>query len=286
MKPYTNKDPIRLVLADVDGTLVTQEKVLTAKAKEVVARLGEAGIAFAVTSGRPPGGMRTVIKDLNLTTAIAGFNGGVYVTPRLNPIVTRDLPKDAATRALELIREHGLVAWLYTDTVWYVQDPKGPHVDRESWTVGFRPEVTSDYSAYVGQIAKIVGVSDDHEAVAACEKDVQGELGHQVSAARSQPYYLDVTHPAANKGSVVDFLSAVYLIPTSSIATIGDMPNDIPMFEKSGMSIAMGNANKVVQEEANCVTSGNEEEGFAYAMEEFVLGLKGAPLGARMATAR
>jgi hydroxymethylpyrimidine pyrophosphatase-like HAD family hydrolase len=50
------------------------------------------------------------------------------------------------------------------------------------------------------------------------------------------------------------------------------MPNDIPMFEKSGMSIAMGNASKVVQEEANFVTSSNEEEGFAYAMEEFVLG--------------
>jgi hypothetical protein len=274
MKPYANKDPIRLVLADVDGTLVTQEKVLTVKAKEVVAKLQEAGILFAITSGRPPGGMRTVIKDLNLTTVVAGFNGGVYVTPRLDPIVTRDLPKDAAARALELITEHGLVAWLYTDTVWYVQDPKGPHVDRESWTVGFGPEVTSDYSAYVGQTAKIVGVSNDHEAVAACEKVVQDELGHQVSAARSQPYYLDVTHPAANKGSVLDFLSAVYLMPTSSIATIGDMPNDVLMFEKSGMSIAMGNASELVQGEANFVSYTNEKEGFAHAMEEFVLGRK------------
>jgi Cof subfamily protein (haloacid dehalogenase superfamily) len=272
MKPYTNKDPIRLVLADVDGTLVTQEKVLTAKAKAAVAKLKDAGITFAITSGRPPGGMQTVIKDLTLTTVVAGFNGGVYVTPRLDPIVTRDLPKDAAARALELITSHGLVAWLYTDTVWYVQDPKGPHVDREAWTVGFKPAIASDYSPYVGQTAKIVGVSDDHEAVAACEKVVQEELGHQVSAARSQPYYLDVTHPAANKGSVVDFLSGVYLMPTSSIATIGDMPNDVLMFEKSGMSIAMGNASEAVQAEANFVSHSNEQEGFAYAMETFVLG--------------
>jgi Cof subfamily protein (haloacid dehalogenase superfamily) len=272
MKPYTNKDPIRLVLADVDGTLVTQEKVLTAKAKEAVRKLRAAGIAFAITSGRPPGGMRTVIKDLNLTTVVAGFNGGVYVTPRLDPIVTRDLPKDAAARALELITEHSLVAWLYTDTVWYVQDRKGPHVDRESWTVGFKSEITPDYSAYIGQTAKIVGVSEDHEAVAACEKVVQQELGHQISAARSQPYYLDVTHPAANKGSVVDFLSAVYLIPASSIATIGDMANDILMFEKSGMSIAMDNASDFVKGEANFVTYTNEQEGFAHAMEAFVLG--------------
>jgi len=131
-----------------------------------------------------------------------------------------------------------LVAWLYTDTVWYVQDPKGPHVDRESRTVGFGPEVTSDYSAYVAQTAKIVGVSDDMEAVAACEKLVQQELGDHVSAARSQPYYLDITHPAANKGSVVDFLSAVYLIPSSSIATLGDMPNECPDVQTKRLGFA------------------------------------------------
>ena len=271
MKPYKNQDPIRLELADVDGTLVTQQKVLTAKTKEAVGKLREAGIMFATTSGRPPSGMQMVNKDVNLTTVVAGFNGGVFVTPRLDPIVTRDLPKDAAVRALELISEHGLVAWPYTDTVWYVKDPKGPHVDRESRTVGFGPEITSNYSPYIGQTAKIVGVSNDHEAVAACEKAVQEELGHQVSAARSQPYYLDVTHRAANKGSVVDFLSAAYLIPVSSVATIGDMPNDVLMFENSGMSIAMGNASKEVQAQANFVTDSNEEEGFAHAIERFVL---------------
>ena len=114
-------------------------------------------------------------------------------------------------------------------------------------------------------------MSDDLEAVAACEKKVQQELGDNVSAARSQPYYLDITHPAANKGSVVDFLSAVYLIPSSSIVTLGDMPNDVLMFKKSGMSIAMGNASKEVQAEANFVTASNEDEGFAQAIERFVL---------------
>jgi Cof subfamily protein (haloacid dehalogenase superfamily) len=276
MKPYKNVDPIRLVLADVDGTLVTQEKVLTAKARQAVAKLGEAEIAFAITSGRPPRGMLTLIKDLNISTVVAGFNGGVFITPRLDPIVMRDLPKEATARAIELIREYGLVGWLYTDTTWYVQDPKGPHVDRESKTVGFGPEVTSDYSQYVAQAAKIVGVGDDLEAVAECEKKVREELGDHVSAARSQPYYLDVTHPAANKGNVVDFLACVYLIPKSSIATLGDMPNDVLMFKKSGMSIAMGNASKEVQAEANFVTDSNEEEGFAHAIERFILS-GGAP---------
>jgi hydroxymethylpyrimidine pyrophosphatase-like HAD family hydrolase len=169
--------------------------------RQAVGRLAEAGILFAITSGRPPRGMQTLIRDLNITTVIAGFNGGVYTSPRLDPIVMRDLPKTATARAIEIIREGGLVPRLYTDTVWYVQDPKGPHVERESKTVGFGPEVTSDYSAYVAQAPKIVGVGDDLEAVANCEKKVREELSDHVSAARSQPYYLDVTHRSPTKGA-------------------------------------------------------------------------------------
>jgi hydroxymethylpyrimidine pyrophosphatase-like HAD family hydrolase len=120
--------------------------VLTPNARHAVALLGQAGILFAITSGRPPRGMQTLIKDLNISTVVAGFNGGVFATPRLDPIVMRDLPRGSTAHVIELIRDHGLVAWLYTDTVWYVQDPEGPHVDRESKTVGFGPEVAPDYS--------------------------------------------------------------------------------------------------------------------------------------------
>ena len=121
-------------------------------------------------------------------------------------------------------------------------------------------------------MAKVVGVGDDYAAVARCEADVQRDCGNHVSAARSQPYYLDVTHPDANKGHVVALLSQALSIPAAQIATIGDMPNDVLMFEKSGLSIAMGNASPEVQRQASFVTSSNEEEGFAQAMETFILG--------------
>src|SRR4029077_15721169 len=92
-----------------------------------------------------------------------------------------------------------------------------------------------------------------------------------VSAARSQPYYLDVTHPDGNEGSVVTRLSGMLGIPTEQIATIGDMPNDMAMFEKSGISIAMGQAGEEVRAAATYITSSSEEEGFAKAAEQFVL---------------
>jgi hydroxymethylpyrimidine pyrophosphatase-like HAD family hydrolase len=82
---------------------------------------------------------------------------------------------------------------------------------------------------------------------------------------------LDVTHPKANKGEVITILSEMLRVPTANIATIGDMPNDVLMFKRSGVSIAMGNASPEVQHEARFVTSSNKEEGFALAMKRFVL---------------
>jgi len=96
-------------------------------------------------------------------------------------------------------------------------------------------------------------------------------FGDHVSAARSQPYYLDVTHPDANKGAVVRYLSRSLEIPAEAIATIGDMPNDVLMFAHSGLSIAMGNADREVQRAARRVTTSNEDEGFANAVERFIL---------------
>jgi Cof subfamily protein (haloacid dehalogenase superfamily) len=266
------KKTVLLVIADVDGTLVTKDKTLTPRAIASVRRLREAGIAFTITSGRPPLGMKMLIEPLGLTEPIAAFNGGVFVRPDLSVMAQSFLSRDIATRAIAAIERHGLDCWVYTDHDWLVRKMDAPHVAREQWTVKFPPRVVAHFAGHLDRVAKIVGVSDDYAAVARCEADVQHDCGNAVSAARSQPYYLDVTHPDANKGHVVTFLSPLLSIPAEQIATIGDMPNDVLMFQKSGTSIAMGNASPDVQKQAQFVTTSNEDEGFAKAMDSFILG--------------
>ena len=94
----TATDAIRLLLADVDGTLVTPGKVLTDQAVDAVRRLGEAGILFALTSGRPPRGMSMLIEPLNITTPIAAFNGGLLVDRDMSVIEQRVLPEELVGR--------------------------------------------------------------------------------------------------------------------------------------------------------------------------------------------
>jgi HAD superfamily hydrolase (TIGR01484 family) len=104
---------IRLLLADVDGTLVTHEKVLTERAKAAVSRLREADIAFAITSGRPPRGMQMLIEPLSLTTPIAAFNGGLFVRPDLSVIEQRVLQHEVVEPVIAIIRAHKLDVWIY-----------------------------------------------------------------------------------------------------------------------------------------------------------------------------
>ena len=270
--PRPRPETIALLLADVDGTLVTKDKVLTDRAQQAVRAMAAEGIKFAVTSGRPPKGMAMLIQPLAIETPVAGFNGGLFVKPDMSIIEGHQLDPAVARQAAEAIEQQGLDVWVYAGDDWLIRDAGAAHVDREQHTVQFAPKVVASFGDEAfAHAVKIVGISDDLDRVAACEKHVQQLLGHKASAARSQPYYLDVTNPDANKGSVVATLARTLHIPPEQIATIGDMPNDVLMFKPSGFSIAMGNASAEVQGEADAVTDSYEDEGFAKAVERFIL---------------
>jgi Cof subfamily protein (haloacid dehalogenase superfamily) len=271
------KPQIELVLADVDGTLVTPQKQLTDRTIAAVRALKDAGVKFAVTSGRPPRGMQMLVQPLSLSLPLAAFNGGLFARPDMSVIEERSIDPALVTPIVALIGEHGLDAWLYRGADWLLRDPDAAHVEKEADTVRFAPTVVEDFDAITEGVVKIVGVSDDLASVAEAEADARAKFGDHVSAARSQPYYLDVTHPDANKGAVVRYLSREYDIPASSIATLGDMPNDVLMFAHCGLSIAMGNASSEVQRAARRVTASNDDEGFAKAIERFVLGAATRP---------
>src|SRR5436190_18374872 len=107
---------IRLLVADVDGTLVTHDKVLTERARAAVARMRDAEIQFAITSGRPLRGMVMLIAPLALTTPVAAFNGGMFVKSDLSVIEQRVLQADVIEPAVETMRKDWIDTWLYRGT--------------------------------------------------------------------------------------------------------------------------------------------------------------------------
>jgi Cof subfamily protein (haloacid dehalogenase superfamily) len=261
---------IALVVSDVDGTLVTKDKVLTDAAKGAVRRLRDAGIGFTIVSSRPTVGMRFLIEPLAITLPVGSFNGSSIVDPKLKPIEQHLIPVAAAQRSLDVLNEFGVDIWLFTNDLWITRNPDGEYVPHEKLAIRADPTIVNDFTPYLSSACKIVGASSDAALLQRCEAAMQKAVGTEATAVRSQSYYLDVTPPGHDKGTFVESVAKRLGIPTNAVATVGDMQNDLAMFAKSGLSIAMGNATDDVKSRATHVTTTNENEGFAGAID-FVL---------------
>jgi Cof subfamily protein (haloacid dehalogenase superfamily) len=261
---------VRLVVSDVDGTLVTHDKRLTQGTIDAVKRLREAGVAFVAVSSRPPRGMTMLVEPLKLEL-FAGFNGGMIVRPDLTPVEQHLVPPGAARKAAATIAERGIDLWVFADNDWLVTNPGGHYVPLERQTVQFEPTVVEQFGDHLDRAGKLVASSDDFDRLARTEAELQELLGSTASAKRSQLYYIDVTNPVADKGYAARSIARHFGVPIEEVAVLGDMANDLPMFAVAGLAIAMGNALPPVQEQAHFVTASNEEDGVAKAIETIIL---------------
>ena len=132
--------------------------------------------------------------------------------------------------------------WVFADDAWLLKDPNGPKVDRERRTVGFDPTVVASFGAVIGRIDKIVVPSNDAALLDRIEAELRAELAGDANVERSQAYYIDVTHPLANKGEAVRAIAAHVGADLARTVVIGDMTNDVAMFSVAGFAIAMGQA--------------------------------------------
>jgi Cof subfamily protein (haloacid dehalogenase superfamily) len=258
---------IALVVSDVDGTLLTKDKTLTEGAKGAARRLHDAGIGFTIVSSRPTIGMGFLIEPLEITLPIGAFNGSSIVDAALKPIEQHLIPASVAQRSLDVLNEFGVDIWLFTNEKWLTRNPDGEYVPHEKRAIKHDPTIVADFAPYLANACKIVGASSDAALLKRCEAAMREAVGEQATAVRSQTYYLDVTPPGRDKGTFVEAIAKRLKIATEAVATIGDMQNDLAMFKRSGLSIAMGNATDDVKKQATLATTSNEDEGFARAVE-------------------
>ena len=262
---------IKLVISDVDGTIVGSDKKLAFSTIAAAAKLQAAGIPLAIVSARPPRGMLHIQEQLKLTGPLAGFNGGRLVAPDRSVIEDHVVPEPAARTALALFAARGLETWVFAGDEWYVLDATTPHARHEVHTVQFDPVVVETFEPYLATVLKMVAITDDAPLLAAVESELQRLIGDTANAKRSQTYYLDLTAKEANKGNAVRLIANAQAVPLDQVAVLGDMINDVPMFEVAGFSIAMGNASDQVKAQAKATTASNDQDGWSKAIETQIL---------------
>jgi len=261
---------IRLLIAEVEGTLLSSDGALTAATRRAVDSLRDADIELAITSAGPPRALRTLIETLGITAPVCGLHGGMLVAPDLSVLEQHVLVDGVARAVIAAMERHGLDVWVWQDDTWLVGRPDATHVAREQATVRFAPDVVDRWNERVHEAVKIAGLGDDLQALARCRADLDAHRAH-ASLLHSEPRCLIVTHPRANTGELVRTLSRRLGIPPDALAAIGHAPNAVLMFRECDLAIAMGQASAAVQRRARFITRSNDAEGFAYAVRTWVL---------------
>ncbi len=262
---------IRLVVSDVDGTLVRKDKSLSPQVISAVHRLRAADVPFTLISARPVSGIMPLLAPLEVELPVAAFNGGILFRPDGSVIEENRVDPAVAAGMFALAEGMAVDRWVFADNVWYASSHDGVHVEHERIASNQHEHLRDDFADLYGRADKIVFVSDDRDLLRGLAERGQAVFGTRATIGQSQTYYLDITAPQANKGDGLAALARLLGIDLSEVAVFGDMDNDVPMFRRAGLSVAMGQAPDAVKAEADFVSSSNQEDGVAHAIDTFVM---------------
>jgi Cof subfamily protein (haloacid dehalogenase superfamily) len=268
---------LKLAISDVDGTITRSDKSLSDEVVAAVGRLQVAGVPLTLISARPPSGMLWIAEKLGIKVPLGAFNGGTIVAPDGKIITAHRLAREVAAKALEMVRRPGVTVWIFNEGRWHAERADGLHDERERKSANQEPVFGGDFDALLGTVDKMVAVSDDHTMLADLDAEVAKALGNGATVGRSQLYYLDITAPAANKGDGITELARAIGVPLESVAVMGDQRNDMPMFARAGLSIAMGQGPEEVRAAATRTTASNDEDGVAKAIDDILIPLVKGP---------
>lgn len=267
----------RLLVVDVDGTLVGADSRVTPPVVQAVQAAARAGVRVAISTGRTPPACARYLATLALTGPQIFFDGGLVVDLAAPPpVLEYRVDATGASAALDFARAAGITAELYTRDGYYVAAVT-PEVVAHAALQGCEPVVTDLAEVLAGgQVIKaelVLGTDADREAVRAFARTQADRLRFSWATAPGLPdlSFINVVDPGVNKGQAIRALAARLDLPLSAVVAVGDSTNDVPMFGVAGLAIAMGNAPAAVRQAAHVVTGSVEADGLAAAIDRYVL---------------
>jgi Cof subfamily protein (haloacid dehalogenase superfamily) len=263
---------IRMIVLDMDGTLLTTQNTLTERTIRSVAACIDRGIAVTVATGRVFHSVLPFAKVLGLSDPLITANGAEIRAPgREDALFYRPIEKGLAREVLAFFREKEWYIQSYHDGRLFVD-----HADDRAKAYGkltfLKPEPLGE-ALYTMDIepVKLLSITSSPEEAVSVRKAVQKRFGGAIYAAVSNKLFVDMAHPEVSKAGGLDILMEKRGVTPLQTMVVGDSENDLPLFERAGFSVAMGNARGDIREKADTVTLSSDEDGVALALERFVL---------------
>lgn len=266
----------KLLVLDVDGTLLNSEKEISKRTLAALLKVQQMGVRIVLASGRPTYGLMPLAKTLELGN-YGGFilsyngcqiinaqNGEILFERRINPEMLPYLEKKA--------RKNDFAIFTYHDDTIIADNPENEHIQSEAGLNNLEIIKEVEFSTAIDFApCKCMLVSDDEEALISLEQHWKRRLNGALDVFRSEPYFLEVVPCGIDKANSLGALLEQLDMKREEVIAIGDGVCDVTMLQLAGMGVAMGHAQDSVKVCADHVTTSNEEDGVALAVEQIIL---------------
>ncbi|HYF91032.1 MAG TPA: Cof-type HAD-IIB family hydrolase [Symbiobacteriaceae bacterium] len=262
----------RLIATDIDGTLLNESHEVTPRTRQAVAELQRRGVTLVLTTARPPRAIRHIYDDLGLNGPVIAYNGALVYDPAHDrPLLHHPIHQEAALAIVAAIRAAApeLNLGLELMDEW--------HVDRVDEHLQWILDTNRVAAPIFGDVARAIETTRRKVskiyflAPAHVRRAVEERLPPGVSVTSSGMDFVEIHAAGVDKGAALRALGAILGIPREATLALGDGENDIPLLQAAGLSVAMGNAAETVRRAAGAVTEPNTAEGWARAIERYVL---------------
>ncbi len=261
----------RLLAIDLDGTLLTPQKIITPRTYQALRQAISAGVTIVIATGQTLSVLQNVCADLPLSAPQIIENGAIIADIHSGDILhERLIPPEHILPVLEELRNFGLYRAYHTLHRVYV-DRNTPRA--RSW---YRPpvlpavEVEDVASLYPLSCIKVVGIGEAN-TLREKRRELERIFAEQLYVTQSSFDILEFLHPEVSKGNALRIIASDLNIMPEEIVAFGDNHNDIGMLRLAGLGVAMGNAHEEVKAAADYVTRSNAEDGVAVVIEEMIL---------------
>ena len=271
------KQAIRLIISDIDGTILDDQHQVDPKLKDMIPLLNREKIPFVLASARSPLGMEPISRELGLgDNPLACYNGALVI--KGNPqayetIIEHPLDKKEIRTFLELVKAEfpSVSINLYSGKDW-IADRLDKWVQIEAAITGEQPMIQNVLMPVLNAqmpVHKLLLI-DQAPIIQKLHDYLQTLDFPKTAFYLSKDNYIEVTAKHVSKEQALYEIAQYYQVPLEQVMTIGDNFNDLPMLRLAGLGVAMGNAPEAVKTKAKAVTKSNNEHGVAEALEKYV----------------
>lgn len=272
MKQENNYLRIRLVVADLDGTFLNDEKIITAENLTAVRNLADNNILFSFCSGRPVSMIGAFVKQADVRIPVIGCNGGfVYDPVKKSALLSRTFPAETFAALTEYSLSGGFDYLAYTaDTVYYSVNSRrirvfrdyNQYAEKENCAPAILKCITHADSVPREKICKVLITELHGNDLEKMSGFLSGMSG--IVCTPSMAGVLDLMPEGVSKGAGVAYLAAFLGIDVKDVCVFGDNTNDVSMMQRAGISVCMANGTEDARKAAVFVTERtNNDSGFA-----------------------